>query len=73
MLAVVVFQETAYGALVSLAPRLTPSRRNRTRTTPTLSEALAVTKMVPETVAPSSGDVMVTVAGVVSLDRGASA
>ena len=51
---------------MSSAPRLSPSSLNWTPTTPTLSEALAVTVMVPETVEPDEGDVMLTVGGVVS-------
>jgi len=39
---------------------------NWTPATPTLSEALAVTLIVPETGAPLAGDVMLTVGGVVS-------
>src|SRR5437762_248908 len=66
LLAVVVFHETAYGALVSSAPRLAPSRMNWTPATPTLSAASAVTEMVPETVEPDAGAVSVTVGGVVS-------
>jgi hypothetical protein len=62
----VVFQETEYGALVSSAPKLMPSILNCTPTTPTLSEALAVKLVVPETVAPAAGDVTLTVGGVVS-------
>src|SRR5436190_593068 len=66
LLAVVVFQETEYGAAASSTPRLAPSSRNCTPTTPTLSEALAVTLVVPPTVAPETGEVMLTVGGVVS-------
>src|SRR5436190_530479 len=65
--AVAVSQETEYGTLASSAPRLAPSTLNWTLTTPTLSEASAVTAMVPETVDPDAGDVMLTVGGVVSL------
>src|SRR5436190_621318 len=61
LLAVVVFQETEYGAAASSTPRLAPSSRNCTPTTPTLSEALAVTLVVPPTVAPETGEVMLTV------------
>ena len=61
-----VFQGIEYGALVSSAPKLTLSILNCTPTTPTLSEALAVKLVVPETVAPETGDVMLTVGGVVS-------
>src|SRR5918995_1770857 len=64
--AVVVFQETEYGAVVSSAPRVTPSSRNCTPVTPTLSEASAVTATVPETVAPPAGLVTLTAGGVVS-------
>src|SRR5204863_405764 len=66
LLAVVVFQETEYGAAASSTPRLAPSSRNCTPTTPMLSEALAVTLVVPPTVAPETGEVMLTVGGVVS-------
>src|SRR5712691_11911978 len=62
----VVFQEIAKGAEVSSAPRLPPSSLNWTPTTPTLSEALAETVMVPETVNPGAGAVRATVGGVVS-------
>ena len=68
LLAVVVFHETVYGAVVSSAPRFAPSRRNWTPTTPTLSDALAVTVVVPVTVAPFAGAVMLTVGGVVSFE-----
>src|SRR5439155_5160668 len=50
----------------SSAPRFDPSSRNCTPTTPTLSEASAVTFVVPETVAPLGGAVIDTVGGVVS-------
>src|SRR5437879_13391865 len=56
-----------YGALVTSAPRLTPSSLSCTPTTPTLSVALAETVTVPETVAPAAGAVIDTVGGVVSL------
>src|SRR5437870_2928816 len=62
----VVFQEIAYGAAVTSAPRLTPSSLNCTPTTPTLSVALAETVTVPATVAPAAGAVIDTVGGVVS-------
>src|SRR5439155_327802 len=67
LVAVVVFQETAKGAAVSSVPSAAPSSKNCTPTTPTLSEALAVTVIVPETVAPPAGEVMLTVGAVVSL------
>src|SRR6266513_403930 len=66
-----VFQGIEYGALVASAPRLTLSILNCTPTTPTLSEALAVKLVVPETVAPETGDVMLTAGGVVSGGGGA--
>src|SRR5439155_27373878 len=66
LVVVVVFQLTAYGALVPSAPRAAPSRKNWTPATPTLSEAVAVTATGPETVAPLAGAVMLTVGGVVS-------
>src|SRR2546428_132329 len=66
LLAVVVFHDIEYGAAVSSTPRLAPSNRNCTPTTPTLSEALAVTLVVLETVEPEAGEVMLTVGGVVS-------
>src|SRR5947208_14590589 len=50
LLAPVVFQAIEYGGVVTAAPALTPSSRNWTPATPTLSEALAVTVSVPETV-----------------------
>src|SRR5262245_4115927 len=53
LLAVVVFHETLYGAVVSSFPRLLPSSLNCTPTTPTLSPAVADTvTVVPETVVP---------------------
>ena len=44
----------------------TPSTKNCTPVTPTLSEAPAVTGVVPDTLAPPVGDVMPTVGAVVS-------
>src|SRR5436190_3903178 len=55
-----VFHDTLYGELRSSAPRLTPSSKNCTPTTPTLSDAFAVTLIAPET-APAAGDVILTV------------
>ena len=63
-----VSQGIEYGALVSSAPKLTLSILNCTPTTPTLSEALALKLVVPETLAPETGDVMLTVGGVVSAE-----
>src|SRR5437899_3356374 len=73
--AVVVFQEVEKGDVVSSAPRLAPSSLNCTPTTPALSEALAETVTVPETIAPEVGAVIETVGGVVSApaERGTSA
>ena len=68
LVAVVVFQVTAYGDAVSSAPRFAPSSLNWTPTTPTLSDAVADTaRVVPDTVAPPAGAVTDTVGGVVSL------
>src|SRR6266704_730312 len=64
----VVFQDTEYGAAVSSAPSAAPSNRNWTPATPTLSEASALTLIVPDTVAPFAGAVIDTVGGVVSLN-----
>src|SRR5258705_6775408 len=65
--AVAVFHETEYGAVVASALPLAPSSsRNCTATTPTLSEALALTDTVPLTVWPLTGEVMLTDGGVVS-------
>src|SRR3989442_14686171 len=65
--AVVVVQETEYGAVVASAPTFAPSSLNCTPTTPTLSVAVAVTVTAPDTVAPRVGAVRATVGGVVSL------
>src|SRR5207245_9838417 len=53
--AVVVSHVTEYGDVVSSASRLPPSSWNWTPATPTLSEAVAETVMVPVTVAPEVG------------------
>jgi hypothetical protein len=66
LLAVVVFHATAYGALGSSPPSAAPSSVNCTPTTPTLSDALAVTVIDPLTVDPAAGDVIATDGGVVS-------
>src|SRR5437016_7212483 len=68
LVAVVVFHETVYGAVVTSRPRLAPSRRNWTPATPTLSDAFALTVMMPETGAPFAGAVILTVGGMVSLN-----
>src|SRR5207247_908741 len=62
----VVFQDIEYGAVVTSAPRFTPSSLNCTPTTPTSSVAFAETVIVPETEAPAAGAVMDTLGGVVS-------
>ena len=51
---------------MSSLPTAEPSTKNWTPATPTLSDAEALTVVVPETVAPEAGDVMLTVGGVVS-------
>src|SRR5438128_1489585 len=66
LLAPVVFQAIEYGGVVTAAPALTPSSRNCTPATPVLSEALAVTLIVPETLAPEAGELMLTVGPVAS-------
>src|SRR5256885_8187178 len=59
LLEVVVFQGTEYGAAVTSAPALTPSSWSCTPATP--AEVLVVTVIVPPTVAPDAGDVILTV------------
>src|SRR5437660_1467507 len=68
LVAVLVSHATAYGAAVSSVPRFAPSILNCTPTTPTLSDAVAVIVVVPETVAPLAGAVILTVGGVVSFE-----
>ncbi len=63
----VVAQATEYGAVVSSAPTLTPSTLNCTPTTPTASEAVAVTVTEPDTEAPAAGAVTDTAGAVTSL------
>ncbi len=66
-MAVVVFQVTEYGVVVSSAPRAIPSRRNWTPVTPVLSEADAErVTVVPVTVEPAVGVEREMVGGVVS-------
>src|SRR3954471_17968302 len=58
----VVFQTIAYGDVVASAPSGAPSSRNCTPTTPMSSAAFADTAtVVPDTVAPLAGAVIVTV------------
>src|SRR5262249_53585095 len=63
---VVVSTEIEYGAVVSSAPSGAPSPKNCTPATPTLSAAVAVTEIAPDTVVPFAGEVMLAVGGVVS-------
>jgi hypothetical protein len=63
---VFVFKDCEYGATVLAAPTLAPSTWNCTLATATLSDAVAVTVMVPETLAPATGELIETVGGVVS-------
>jgi hypothetical protein len=64
---VAVFSESEYGALVSCAPTFAPSTRNCTKDTGLSgSVAVAVSVIVPETVALFNGAVIVTTGGVVS-------
>src|SRR5207248_461884 len=62
----VVLNEGSEGRGVGTAAIGAPSAKNCTPATPTLSEAFAVTGIVPETVAPLAGELMLTVGGVVS-------
>ena len=55
--------------MVSSAPSAVPSTLNCTPVTPTLSEALALTVTVPDTVAPAAGAVRLTVGALVSPAR----
>ncbi len=64
--AVRVFQEAVYGAVVSSTPVATPSTKNCTPSTATLSLAEAVTFTVSATVAFATGAVILTVGSVVS-------
>ena len=67
LVAVAVFHDTPQPPveLVSSATRLAPSM-NCTPVTPTLSEAVAVSETVPDTVAPLAGAVTLTVGAVLS-------
>jgi hypothetical protein len=66
LLAVVVSTEIEYGAVVSSAAKSAPLTLNWTPATPLSSDAVALMLIVPETVAPEAGDVMLTVGGMVS-------
>jgi hypothetical protein len=63
LVAVVVFHGTEYGAVVSSAPRLAPPSLNCTPATvrAPMVVALALTVIVPLTVDPDVGDVMVAI------------
>jgi hypothetical protein len=69
--AVVVVHDIEYGDAVSSAPRFAPSSLNWTPDTPILSDAVADTAIIPETVAPDVGAVRETVGNVVSEGGGA--
>src|SRR5207302_8784960 len=66
--AAVVSLAVALPILVSSAPRLAPSSWNCTPTTPTLSEALALTVIVLPTVLPDVGAVIATAGAVVPFE-----
>src|SRR5687768_3039907 len=66
LVAVLVFQGMEYGAVVTSVPAM-PSTKNCTPATAMSSAALAVTVIVPETVAPEAGALMLTVGAVMSL------
>jgi hypothetical protein len=55
-----VFQLTEYGDVVSSAPIAFPSHRKVTPATPLGADAVAVTEVVPLTLAPETGDEIVT-------------
>ena len=59
-------KDTEYGAVVTAVPTLLPSSLNCTAATPTLSEGLAETVIVPDTVESGAGEVIETVGGTVS-------
>src|SRR5207253_1077092 len=68
LLAVVVFQETEYGAAASSTPRLAPSSRTCTPPTPTSSADTALLRAVSVGAACLAAGLMVTEGGVVSLN-----
>ena len=63
----VVGHATSYGDATTAAPSGAPSSRNCTPSTPTSSDAVAVTVTDPLTVAPPAGAVNATVGAVVSV------
>jgi hypothetical protein len=66
LLVAVVFQETEYGIVVSVPISVVPAKKS-TATTPMLSEALALTGVASETVAPVAGSVTAAVGPAVSM------
>jgi hypothetical protein len=64
LVASIVFHLMEKGALISWAPSADPSSRSWTAVTAGVPDAKAVTVMLPETVAPFTGDVMATAGGV---------
>jgi len=64
---VVVFSDCEYGEVVSRDPKAVPSTSNCTLAMLLLPDAVAVTVMVPDTVAPLAGEVIETVGGVLAL------
>src|SRR5206468_11865910 len=60
------FLQTIPARPATAVPRLAPSSLNWTPTTPTLSEWVFETRIVPATVAPGSGEEMEMVGGVLS-------
>src|SRR5439155_24017055 len=66
----VVSHDTENQFVVSSIPRSLPSSLNCTPTTPTLSDASALTVIVPATIAPAVGDAIATVGGILSLKTG---
>ena len=61
-----VSHEIEYGKVVSSAPKFAQSNLNCTPTTPTLSDAVAETVIVPLTVAPVVWEVIDTVGAIKS-------
>ena len=60
------FSDSEYGLLVSAVPTFAPSTLNCTLCTPTVSDALAVTFVVPDTTAPFAGAVIETLGALLS-------
>jgi hypothetical protein len=68
LLKVAVFKEKLYGDVVTALPTLLPSTWNWTLAIPTLELAVALTVVVPETVAFAAGVVTETVGGGVEVE-----